>query len=313
MLQSCSDAFDDIAPYNTDTDIVSQTDGEESLTWEERLEKIMNTPPNIMINSGIALLGYEIISDNIDNAVDENFYKEEIKADENMIPSYSDDLKSLTAITKSEATLKSSPHQTFNFEEGDKLVDNLNLKGAKILKLKWNNNGVETNTVCAVSDKDGIIYDNFISNCFERETEESVVVSQNETTDNLAKTPRLKGGSETVSSDGTILTWTYTDKLTPLSGGTSGPSVTIKHIGYYKNGNLYNHTCSATPSNSPGKAAAEARTTTNQTIVFGYGLAESSSVSITITKTASSYNVTFTSSSSASGRKLSNIDAHTLR
>jgi hypothetical protein len=287
-MQSCSDAFDD-DPYITDTDIVSQTNWEESLTWEERLEKIMNTPPNIMVNSGIELLGYEIISDNIDNTIDENRYKEAIKADENMIPLYSDDMKFVTALTKRNAILKSSLHQTFHFEKGDEFVDNMNLKGAKILKLKWNNNGTETNTVCIVSDKDGILYDNFLSHCFENETEESIVVSQNEATDSIIKTPRLKAGTE-APLNGTI-SWSLTGKLTNISSGSVLASVQISHTASYYNGNLCFHYASCFPLSLGGSAHGKARTINSNTIAYGYGLSPLSSISIQITEYGSSYNV----------------------
>jgi hypothetical protein len=246
-----------------------------------------------MVNSGIELLDYEIISGSIDNAVDENFYKEEIKADDNMIPFYSDDLKSLTAITRSEAILKSSPHQTFNFEEGDKFVDKMNLKGAKILKVKWNNNGTETHTVCAVSDREGILYDNFLSHCFEIKTEESVVVSKNETTDIPAKTPRLKAGSETVSSDGTV-TWILTVEAWKASAGIVA-SIKITHIAYYTYGVFFYHYYSATHNckiEEGATAVAKVKSINNKTIAYGYGLSAISSISISVTETGSGYNAT---------------------
>ncbi|MDR1119415.1 MAG: hypothetical protein LBM08_00680, partial [Dysgonamonadaceae bacterium] len=73
-IQSCSNYFDDgdIVSNIVDANI---TDENEYHNWEVQLEKIMIAPPDILVNSGIELLGYEIISDNIDNSIDDNNYK----------------------------------------------------------------------------------------------------------------------------------------------------------------------------------------------------------------------------------------------
>jgi hypothetical protein len=290
FMQSCSrdDILEDIA---TDTNIISQTRGSEDLNWEDQLESIMNTPPDILVNSKIELLGYEIISDNIDNSIDENNYKNAIKSDENMIPFYSDDFKSVKGITKKEITLRSSQHQKFTPEEGDNFLDEIELQGAKILRLKWNNNGIETNTICAVSDKEGIVYDNFITN-FLVIKEPIIVNSQDGKIDSTIAntTPRLKSGSENTNFTGTVL-WSISDTALWLWGSERG-EVVITHTGYYSSGSFSYHNFNATHYMSIGNSGAIVSQISSNTIAYGYGMS-TPYISITITFSGQNYSVQF--------------------
>jgi len=60
--------------------------------WRGQLQKIIDTPPAILKESGIALLSYSIIDD-IDSDVKALEMKKKLKSEEDMIPSYSKDLK----------------------------------------------------------------------------------------------------------------------------------------------------------------------------------------------------------------------------
>jgi hypothetical protein len=287
-IQSCSDYYDDedINPNIIDTRMTKEG---EYHNWKSQLEKIMNTPPAILATNGIELLGYEIISNSVDNSIDENNYKNAIKSDGNMIPFYSDDLKSIKAISKKEMILRSSQHQKFTIEEGDKFLDNIKLKGAKILRLKWNNNGIETNTVCAVSDKDGIIYDNFITNCFVMK-EPTIVCTQDGRTDNGIMTPRLKTASENSDFTG-MVSWTRTDVAEWIWGSDRG-RVTITHDGHYSNGSFSHHNFNASHYFSLGNSEAKVSVVNSNTIAYGYGLS-TPYISISITLTGSNYTVSF--------------------
>jgi hypothetical protein len=167
----------------------------------------------------------------------------------------------------------------------------MELKGAKILRLKWNNNGIETNTVCAVSDRDGIIYDNFITNFFVMK-EPTIVCTQDGRCNNLIAntTPRLKTGSEGSNFTG-IAHWTYTDGANWIWGSERG-SVTITHDGYYSSGGFSHHNFNASHYFSLGNSDAKVSEIGNNTIAYGYGFS-TPLITINITLTGSNYNVSF--------------------
>lgn len=209
-----------------------------------------------------------------------------------MIPFYSDNFKTIKGISKEEANLRSSQNQKFTIKDGEKLLENLDLKGSKIIRLKWNNNGCETNTICAVSEKEGIIYDNFITNFF-------IVKDVDITCSQYAKIntagnmiPRLKSASESASSGSLI--WTLTAVADWIWGSERG-RVTITHTGYYTSGHFRYHNYDADHYFNIGNSDAKVSQVGDQTIAYGYGFS-TPSISINITLSGSSYSVSFSSS-----------------
>jgi hypothetical protein len=125
---------------NNDTlteNLYSLTDSND---WSAQLNKIINDPPSLMINSNITLLNYKELG-KVENSNDEVMYREMLKSNENMFPIYSKDLLAIRAVHKNEAVNLDSEHQKFTNKKGNYFLDNLTLRGGKILVLKWNNNG----------------------------------------------------------------------------------------------------------------------------------------------------------------------------
>ncbi len=285
LLQSCSEEIDYFSDDTNDCRNI-ETINTEPIDWKSQLEKIINIPPDVLKNSNIELLCYEVVDD-INNPIKENTYKNVLKKDENMFPFFSSDLKTIKAISKKEAIRLKSQHQKFTFEERDKFVDNLNLKEAKTLNLKWNNNGVETNTICIVSEKEGIIYDNFITNTI---VIKDPVIDVQICTNKVGKmTPRLKSSSEFIIS--TTQTWTLKAEATWIWGSDRGHAI-ITHEGCYSGKKFSYQNYSASHYFALGNSDAQVEKTGKNTIAYGYGFA-TPLVTINLTFNHPSFNLSF--------------------
>ncbi len=298
FIQSCSsDEFEDISPNgNTNVAVINI----EANDWKGQLENIMNLPPDMLQKSGIKLLSYEMIED-VDNSKDGNHYKTILKEDENMFPLYSNDFRTIKAIAKKEASLRSSQHQAFTFTERDEFLDNLDLDGAKILSLKWDNDGVETNTLCVVSDKDGIVYDNFITNVFV--VKDPVIVTAQVVNEVDNAIPRLKSSSEYPSDR--VMTWTLTAGADWIWGSERG-SVIINHEGYYSGRSFIYHDFSASHYFNLGTSDAQVKALGSNAIAYGYGFS-TGTITINLTFSYPGYQLTF---SGALGSKSGGVGQH---
>lgn len=262
--------------------------------WRSQLENIISMPSKILVKSDIRLLGYEIINNGINNPIEEGSYKAALKSDEEMIPLYADDLNSIEVISKEEMRLRSSRHQKFTEERGDAFLDNIKLQGAKILRLKWSNKGVVTNTICAVSDKDGIIYDNFITNFFEIKDPSIKLTKVRWGGNERAGTiPRLKSASENSNFTGQII-WEFTASADWIWGSERG-EIKITHDGHYSNGYFTYHDYNATHYFLLGNSAAEVSAIDHNTIAYGYGFS-TPYITINLKFTGQTYEVSFTGS-----------------
>lgn len=291
LVQSCNTDFH-IEDEVLNSEFITKENGMQN--WKSQIERIINMPPNILVESNIRLLSYDVINEGIRSPAEENDYRIALKSDENMIPLYSDDLKSVEAISKKEMSIRSSQYQKFTEKGGNAFLDNVKLQGAKILILKWSNNGIETNTICAVSDKEGIIYDNFITNFFEiKEPSIKLVQEIGGNNEYVNTIPRLKSGSENSNFTGRVI-WTFTATADWIFGPERGEAK-ITHDGYYTNGEFTYHDYNVTHYFLLGNSAAQITATNSNTIAYGYGFS-TPYITIKLEFSQNSYNVTFTGS-----------------
>jgi hypothetical protein len=285
---------------NNDTlteNLYSLTDSND---WSAQLNKIINDPPSLMINSNITLLNYKELG-KVENSNDEVMYREMLKSNENMFPIYSKDLLAIRAVHKNEAVNLDSEHQKFTNKKGNYFLDNLTLRGGKILVLKWNNNGVEQNTICAVSDKEGILYDNLISNTF---IIKDPIISS---TTSSATLPRLKSSSEGSTYPPGTYDWTLHHEAYWLWGSGRG-EVIINHQGIFNNNGFVSHNFLATHHMTVGNSDAKVKAVNNRTIAYGYGMS-TPFISITLSYANGHYTLNF---SSTLGSTMGGTGQHTF-
>ncbi|MDR2423615.1 MAG: hypothetical protein LBD59_02685 [Prevotellaceae bacterium] len=290
-VQSCSNTEE-----LSDNSDVNQTVNIEYNDWEGQLTQVMNAPPSILKKSGIKLLSYEI-----DNSINKSNYKEFLKKNENMYPIYSDDFKTLRAVSKKETIHFKSEFQQFTFDGMDEYLESFNWENVKILNLKWDNNGIETHTVCAVSDEEGIIYDNFISNVFL--IKDPVITTELGST--TVSPPRLKTITETFS--GGCWTWTLEEVTTWLWGSNRG-KITITHVGCYANSIFLYHYYNTSHGFQMGSSAAQATIVGDRSIAYGWALA-TPNVTISITFQTPNFTLSFGGSG---GTKIGGTGQHTF-
>lgn len=246
-----------------------KTDAKNQL-WMDQLLNIKKSPPEILIRSGINLIDYEVL-DCIDSSTKEIHYKKTLLEDENMMPVYSDNFESIKAITRSEVeVLNSQKNQKYTFDNREKFIENLELIDANIIKLKWNNNGIETSTLCLVSDRKGIIYENFISNVL-------IIKKPTITTYiNGIKQFNLKNdisfNADTSNQEGPVrsLEWELRAQNDWIWGANRGEAV-IRHTAYYDYRGIFEyHNFSASHHFQLGNSDAQVREITPTTIAYGY-------------------------------------------
>jgi len=239
--------------------------------WRKQLKKIIDSPPSILAESNIKLLEYKVIG-RVNNTEDEIRFRDAIASNANMFPIYSKGYKTIRAVSKKEAIDQHSEHQKFTEEQGNDFLGRLNLHGTEILNLKWNNNGVESNTICAVSDKEGILYDNLITNTF--------IIGD----PIISSTSSLNQGPVTHQ-------WEERSEAFWLWGSQRG-ECKIKHSATYNDNHFLSHSFSASHYISLGNSDAQVSEVSNGVIAYGYGMS-TPFITITLTYTAGNYTLTF--------------------
>ena len=258
--------------------------------WITQLERIKNQPPNLLNKSGISLVNYELL-DLLDSETKIMNYKNEIKQNENMIPCYIS-IDEIKAITKEEARCSNSSNQLYTFSKLENYVDSVVKLNTKIVRLEWNNNGDIENTLCVVSDKDGILYDNFITNTIvinAPEISESEILNSNLGTNII----RLKTNSESGVVN-KYYEWTLKGTASWLWGTERG-SAEIVHIGYYDAQERFiYHDFNASHYFILGNSDAEVSEVDLNTIAYGYGFS-TPGITISLTFTGQIYTLSFSS------------------
>lgn len=299
LIISCSENEMDSVKLTPKTKAIEAKD------WKSQLQSVIDIPPSILKESGITLLGYELV-DELDNNVKVAKFKETLKAEENMIPAYSKDLKAIRAITKAEAKNNTSAYQKYTFSKCEQYIENNITEDMKVLRLRWSNNGVETNTLCVVSETKGIIYDNFLTNVFivkEPKISKEFIATVNGKNDALA--PRVKSLNENENFNG-ALRWIKEGEADWLWGTERG-SAKIEHTGYYSNGKFQYHNYSASHYFELGNSDAQVKETSTNTIAYGYAFS-TPFITINLSFERSGYSLSF---SSMIGSTAGETGAHT--
>ncbi len=261
--------------------------------WRGQLQKIIDTPPAILKESGIALLSYSIIDD-IDSDVKALEMKKKLKSEEDMIPSYSKDLKSIQAITKTKARNISNDAQCYTFSICEKYIDDHIMVGMKVLSLRWNNKGVETTTSCIVSDKQGIVYDNFIINAFIINTPVTtidVVAIDNKEEMGVNKLSAESETHDVMPIFSGFVNWSTSGTAEWLWGSERGYA-RILHTGHYYYDSFLRHDYSASHYFQLGNSDAEVQELAYNRIAYGYGFS-TPGITINLTFNAGAFSLSF--------------------
>lgn len=205
----------------------NEDNGTESSLWQQQLELIKSSSQKTISkslfikDSKLSLVNYNVLS-KISTESDLQQLKEEILADNSYFPFYNVannkiEIKTLKEIASQEKVegITYSPERLGTF-----LNETLSLGMTKV-ELEWMCDSQIYKTICVVSDKNGIAYDNIISNtlCINEEEKINVQVKDNPTI--MTKEPIVDPKAKT-------LEWILSEDCYWLSGQERG-SVYIYH------------------------------------------------------------------------------------
>lgn len=142
--------------------------------WESLLDAVKEKPTELFGTSGISLVDYQFV-DNIDNDQKLVKYKKVLKEDQDLFLYYEQSLNTIKILTKKEMQNMKPAQNQISFDKLNEYIDKNVHDGMKVIRLTWDNNGTSINTLCIVSDKEGIAYDCFLSNILMFNVKEKVV------------------------------------------------------------------------------------------------------------------------------------------
>lgn len=228
-----------------------------NIDWKSQLNALKENPKDLLVVSGISLIDYQLV-DTIDNNQKLFKYKDVLKEEQDMLPFYNQSMDTIKVLTKKEALNTRSVNQKFTFDRLNEYIDENVQDGMNIIRLTWNNNGTIVNTLCAVSDKKGIVYDCLISNALIFKVEESILDEEES-----ASKPNTR---VLVPFTGSRV-WTMRVTAEWLWGAERG-FAEVAHTGYYRTGSIYGHDCTSHYSFQFGTAKAQATKIGNYTIAY---------------------------------------------
>lgn len=261
--------------------------------WNLLLEKMESKGTDIIPNINISLSGYETICKITDNNLLD--VKNTVMENLTLIPCYDNNtICGVLTNVDNIADVAESSNAIYNLNRRNEYLENEVKPGMELLKLQWNNNDTIVYTYCIVSDKSGIIYDDFITN---------TVIFESNTTDKSNKRQKTRG--EDPHFTGTW-TWTLTQRADWLWGAERGMAQ-ITHICYYNDGSIVGQDSDAYAYMTIGNSKAERTEIAYNKIAYGYGLS-TPLVDITLTYNSGSYTLSF---STSLGSKVGDTGTHT--
>lgn len=262
--------------------------------WNLLLEKLGKKGADIIPNINISLTDYESICKITDNNLQD--VKNALIESLTLIPCYDNNNTIFRVLTNvndiADATESSNANYNLN-RRNDYIKDEIK-PGMNLLKLRWNYNDTIAYTYCVVSDKSGIVYDDFITN---------TVIFESSTTNKTNKRQKTRGEDPHFTGS---WTWTLTQNAYWLWGSERGMAQ-ITHICYYNDGRIIGQDSDAYAYMTIGNSEAERTEIEYNKIAYGYGLS-TPLVDITLTYESGAYSLSF---STSLGSKVGDTGTHT--
>lgn len=262
--------------------------------WNVLLDRLERKGTDMIPNVNISFSGYNIVCEiTEDNLLS---IKSTIKNNISLLPYYDDNNRICGVMTNFDNIINRAENSNigYNFNRRNNYIDNEVKLGMTLLKLQWNNNDTIVYSYCVVSDKSGIIYDDFIIN---------TVLFESSIIDKTNKRQKTRG--EDPNYTGTK-TWSRTEIADWLWGGERGKAV-ISHDCHFSNGHIIGQDSDAFAYMTIGNAEAERTEVAYNKISYGFGLS-TPFIDISLTFNDGYYTVTF---SSNSGSQIGDTGEHT--
>ncbi|WP_186754183.1 hypothetical protein [Echinicola salinicaeni] len=165
LFYSCI-AEDSVSPmeYHLKSSSSYESSAEE-IGWEYKLEYIQNNKIDILESSGIKLVDY-YVNGKVKSLNDIEIVKSNILDDKSFIPLFDKSMEKVKPISIEDAKKMETSAQRYTEDRLISFLDSTVSIGVDIVKILWNYNGSEFYSTCIVSDEQGLIYDNIITNIF---------------------------------------------------------------------------------------------------------------------------------------------------
>lgn len=131
--------------------------------WKSQLDAVKEKSIQLLGTSGISLVDYQFVDD-INNDEKLTKYKDVLKEEQDLFLYYDASLNQLKVLTKREMQGVGPAQAQLSFDKMNEYIDENIHEGMKVIRLTWDNNGTSINTLCIVSDLEGLVYDCFLSN-----------------------------------------------------------------------------------------------------------------------------------------------------
>lgn len=131
--------------------------------WEGQLNVVKEKSADLFGTSGISLIEYQFVDD-IDNQQKLVKYKNVLKEEQDVFSYYDQSLNRIKILNKKEIQDMNPAQFQISFDKLNEYIDKSVHDGMKVIRLTWDNNGTTINTLCIVSDMEGIVYDCLLTN-----------------------------------------------------------------------------------------------------------------------------------------------------
>ena len=174
LLNSCEREefiFEETENYFEDTKLESVAINKND--WKEQLNYLVDNDIPFLKDNGIKLLGYKAVTA-INSKRKRHTAKFEILQEDSYVPVYTEEVNKIFLTPIRDIPIKYKTQFTFEnlkYYLSNK-IDNSDLK--KIV-LNWQYKGSKFSSICLVSDREGIVYDNIITNIIIVETKPEVI------------------------------------------------------------------------------------------------------------------------------------------
>lgn len=217
MLSSCNNES-----YLSDC----ESNGTEVALWGQQLDSIKSSSPktiskSLFINeSRLTLVDYRILGE-ISTEDDLLRLRENLLVDDSYFPFYDVTNNKIEIKMLKEITSQKIEGITYSPEELEAFLEKILVLGMIKVELEWMCDSQIYKTICAVSDKSGIVYDNIISNilCLNEEEEINIQVKNG---------PVIRTKEAVADPHAKTLEWTLEKRCTWLWGSDRG-SVHLYH------------------------------------------------------------------------------------
>lgn len=204
----------------------SENNRTERTLWGQQLDSIKSYSPKIvskslLINeSKLTLVNYRILGE-ISTENDLMQLKEEILADDSYFPSYDVANNKIEIKMLNEIVSQNTEGIIYTPETLGTFLDKTLVLGMIKVELEWTCDSQMYKTICVVSDKSGIVYDNIISNILCLNKEENINIQ-------VRKNPAIQTKEAVADPNAKTIVWSLEKACSWLWGADRG-SVYIYH------------------------------------------------------------------------------------